>query len=184
MSLRAARSALLAVSLFMLASTGVAVAQTEQRGVDPHQGLSLVEVKVKSLNQAMQLQLDAEQYGVEFNDHYRRDNPDGSVTVTVFGTDSNIDALADAGYDVGTTIEGPRLWKERMDVRQADVRQEKRADAAALEDVSTLSHTNELVVLRVDYFENYAGRFLSVEAKNCRCRSTPAGARRSARRLA
>jgi Zinc carboxypeptidase/Chitobiase/beta-hexosaminidase C-terminal domain len=165
MSMKAARSALLAVSLFVLVSTGSAVAQTEERGIDPHQGLSLVEVKVSSLNEAMQLQLDAEQYGIEFNEHYRRDNPDGSVTVTVFGTDKAIDDLADAGYDVGVTIEGLRTWEERIDDRQADVRQEKRADAAALEDVGTLSHENELVVLRVDYFENYAGRFLSVEAK-------------------
>src|SRR5262245_30832661 len=131
MSLRAARNALLAVFLFTLAATGSAVAQTEERGIDPNQGLSLVEVKLDSLNQAMQLQLDAEDYGIECNDHYRRDNPDGSVTVTAFGTESNIDRLADAGYDVGVTIEGPRLWKERIAERQADVRQEKRADAAA-----------------------------------------------------
>jgi zinc carboxypeptidase/chitobiase/beta-hexosaminidase-like protein len=165
MSLKAARNALLAVFLFTLAATGSAAAQTEERGIDPNQGLSLVEVRLDSLNQAMQLQLDAEDYGIEFNDHYRRDNPDGSVTVTVFGTESNIDGLADAGYDVGVTIEGPRLWKERIAERQADVRQEKRADAAASENASALADSDELVVLRVDYFENYAGRFLSVEAK-------------------
>ena len=37
---------------------------------------------------------------------------------------------------------------------------------AAEADVGVLSHTDEIVVLRVDYFENYAGRFLSVEAKD------------------
>ena len=42
---------------------------------------------------------------------------------------------------------------------------EKQADAAALADVGIESHEDEIVVLRVDYFESYAGRFLSVEAK-------------------
>ena len=53
---------------------------------------------------------------------------------------------------------------------------------------STIAPRGEIVVLRVDYFENYAGRFLSVEAKDgsaaradgsttrarrCRSRGTP-----------
>jgi hypothetical protein len=47
------------------------------------------------------------------------------------------------------------------------VRAENRAETAAEgESVGTQSHTDEVVILRVDYFENYAGRFLSVEAKD------------------
>ena len=47
------------------------------------------------------------------------------------------------------------------------MRKERRADDAALDEpvVTPRTHEDELVVLRVDYFENYAGRFLSVEAK-------------------
>jgi hypothetical protein len=42
--------------------------------------------------------------------------------------------------------------------------------------VTITSHDDEIVVLRVDYFENYAGRFLSVEAKDRLGGSTPSGA--------
>ena len=159
--------ALVAVTLGVLASAGVApaVAQ-EQRGIDPNQGRSLVEVTLDSKAAAMRLQLEADTYGIEFNDHYLRRNGDGSVTVTVFGYEDELDALADAGYDIGTTIEGPATWRERAQDYLQDRRQEKRADAAALEDtVGTLSHEDEVVILRADYFENYTGRFLSVEAK-------------------
>ncbi|HEX5857662.1 MAG TPA: M14 family metallopeptidase [Microbacterium sp.] len=148
-----------------LVGTGVASAQ-DSRGIDPNQGDSLVEVTLSSKGAAMRLQLEAEQYGVEFNEHYLRRNSNGTVTATVFANEDELDELAAAGYDLGTTIEGPRSWEDRIEARQADVRQEKRADAAALSDVGVQSHQDEIVVLRVDYFENYAGRFLSVEAKN------------------
>jgi hypothetical protein len=165
MSLRGVRRSIVAGLIFALATAGVAAAQVDQRGVDPNQGLSLVEVKVANMAEAMTLQLDAERLGVEFNDHYRRTNPDGSLTVDVFGTAADFDRLRGAGYDVGATIESYRTYEQRMDERQADVRQERRATTAALTDVTAQSHEDELIVLRVDYFENYAGRFLSVEAK-------------------
>jgi zinc carboxypeptidase/chitobiase/beta-hexosaminidase-like protein len=166
MSHRTVRRALVAAAVCVLGSTGVAAAQEDQRGIDPMQGLSLVEVKLDNKAEAMVLQLDAEKYGIEFNDHYLRNNPDGSIVVTVFGTEDDFDRLEGAGYDVGATIEGPRTYDDRIDERQADVRQENRADAAALDQpVTTAADEDELVVLRVDYFENYAGRFLSVEAK-------------------
>ena len=165
MSSRGARYALVAALVCAIGLTGTAAAQ-EERGTDPMQGLSLVEVKVSSKGEAMRLQLDAEKYGIEFNDHYLRNNADGSAVVTVFGTEKNFEALQDAGYDVGTVIEGPRTWENRIDERQADVKQERRADAAALDaPITAASHEDELVILRADYFENYAGRFLSVEAK-------------------
>ena len=103
--------------LCVLASAGVATAQDEERGIDPHQGLSLVEVSLPSKGAAMRMQLQAESLGVEFNDHYLRNNGDGSVTVSVFGTEQAIDDLEDAGYDVGATIEGPRTWRERTEER-------------------------------------------------------------------
>jgi hypothetical protein len=156
--------ALVAASVCALAWMG-GTAAADERGIDPNQGLSLVEVNLANKGAAMRLQLEAESYGVEFNDHYLRRNPDGSVTVTVFGDKGDLKALDKAGHDIGATIEGPAIWEKRIDARQADVRQERRADAAALNDVSAQSHQNEVVVLRVDYFENRDGRFLSVEAK-------------------
>jgi len=159
--------ALLAAAAFALAVAGSATAEDEQRGIDPNQGRSLVEVDLPSKAAAIQLQLNAEQYGVEFNDHYLRNNADGSVTVTVFGTAEELAALEAGGYTVTTTLEGPATWRAHAAERQADVKAEQQADAAALAagDVE-IAPRGDIIVLRVDLFENYAGRFLSVEAKD------------------
>ena len=160
-----------------LVATGVANAQDEGRGIDPHQGESLVEVVLPSKGAAMRLQLEADRYGVDFNDHYLRGNGDGSVTVTVFGTQEEVDALADAGYDVGTTIEGPATWRERTAERESAERKEARAESAAeTGSIGIQSHSDEVVILRADYFENRDGRFLSVEAKTREGGSTTTGA--------
>jgi hypothetical protein len=100
-----------AVLTCALVGTGVASAQDEGRGIDPNQGESLVEVALSSKGAAMRLQLEAENYGVDFNDHYLRRNADGTVTVTVFANEQELDALADAGYDIGATLEGPATWR-------------------------------------------------------------------------
>jgi Zinc carboxypeptidase/Chitobiase/beta-hexosaminidase C-terminal domain len=176
MSFRAMWRALAALLLCSLAVAGGAAAAGEERGIDPNQGENLVEVDLPSKAAAVRLQFEAESYGVDFNDHYLRRNRDGSVTVTVFGTEQELQALEAAGYDVGTTIEGPATWRARTAARQADVRVENRADAAALDNpVSVQTHEDEIVVLRVDYFENYAGRFLSVEAKDRLATVEPTG---------
>ena len=160
-----------------LVGTGVASASEHVgRGIDPNQGESLVEVSLSSKGAAMRLQLEAENYGVEFNDHYLRRNGDGSVVVTVFGSEDEIDALADAGYDVGATIEGPAIWRERTADRQAAVRAENRAEAVAEgESIGIQSNEDEVVILRADYFENRDGRFLSVEAKTRNGDAAPTG---------
>jgi hypothetical protein len=177
MSLRAMRRVLALVSLCALALTGAAAAQDDARGIDPNQGESLVEVTLQNKAAAERLQQRAESYGVAFNEHYLRHNPSGTVTVTVFGTDDELAALDAAGYDVGEAIEGPRVWRARVAELRTEVRAENRAEAAALdESVTPQSHQDEIVVLRVDYFENYAGRFLSVEAKDRLGGSTPTGA--------
>jgi hypothetical protein len=166
MGFRMLRRGVVAGALCVLASASVASAQDDERGIDPHQGLSLVEVSLPSKGAAMRMQLQAESLGVEFNDHYLRNNGDGSVTVTVFGTEDAIDDLQGAGYDVGATLEGPRTWREQIQEREDAVRAERRADKAAAGDtVTPLSHQDEIVILRVDYFDNRDGRFLSVEAK-------------------
>jgi Zinc carboxypeptidase/Chitobiase/beta-hexosaminidase C-terminal domain len=168
MTFKAGRRVLVAVFACVftwMAVTGAAAGQ-DARGIDPNQGDSLVEVTLANKGVALRLQLQAENYGIEFNDHYLRHNRDGSVTVTVFGQEEDFRALEDAGYEIGATIEGPDTWRLRLADQRAAVRAEARADDAALDDsVGIESHEGELVVLRVDYFENYAGRFLSVEAK-------------------
>ena len=116
--------ALLALSLCSLALAGAAAADSQTRGIDPNQGESLVEVDVASKAAAVRLQLEAESYGVEFNDHYLRRNQDGSVTVTVFGSEDELAALDAAGYDLGATIEGPDTWRARSAARQKVVRAE------------------------------------------------------------
>ena len=169
---------LLAAAILALTfSAGAAAGGEEARGIDPNQGDSLVEITLPDKAAAIRLQLDAESYGVDFNDHYLRTNANGSVTVTVFGTEDELEALHAAGYELGTTIEGPDTWRARIEERQAEVKKESQAEAAALgQTVGTSSHEDEIVVLRVDYFENYDGRFLSVEAKDRLGSSTPTGA--------
>jgi hypothetical protein len=177
--MKSRRRLVVGVSICALACSGgmAAGAGAEERGIDPNQGENLVEVDLPSKAAAVRLQLEAETYGVEFNDHYLRNNADGSVTVTVFGDDEEIADLDAAGFDVGITIEGPGTWRQRIKTRENDVAKEERAEAAALDEdvVTPFTHTDELVVLRVDYFENYAGRFLSVEAKTRLGGSTPTG---------
>jgi hypothetical protein len=177
MTFRAMWSVLCALLLCALALTGAAAADTDQaRGIDPNQGESLVEVTLPSKAAAERLQQRAESYGVAFNDHYLRQNPSGTVTVTVFGTDAELAGLDAAGYEVGETIEGPRSWQARIAERQTEVRAENRAESAALDEtVAPSTHQDEIVVLRVDYFENYAGRFLSVEAKDRLGSAAPTG---------
>ena len=156
------------VALLALAVAGAAVAADEEtRGIDPNQGRSLVEITLPDKAAAIRLQLEAESYGVDFNDHYLRRNPNGTVTVTVFGADEELAALDAAGYELGTTIEGPDTWRAHAAERQADVKAEQRADAAALAaSGAAIAPRGDIIVLRVDLFENYAGRFLSVEAKD------------------
>ena len=162
-----ARAALLAAAMVALATAGSAFAQETGRGIDPNQGRSLVEVYLDSKAEAIELQLKAEDYGIDFNEHYLRHDGNGGVTVTVFGSAEELDALEAAGYSVGRTIEGPATWRDRAADWQAEVKAEKTAEAAALAEGSAeIAPRGDIVVLRVDYFENYAGRFLSVEAKD------------------
>src|SRR5688572_13283247 len=160
-----------------LAWTGAAPAVAEeQRGIDPNQGRSLVEVTLDSRAAAMRLQLQADRYGVEFNEHYMRRNRNGTVTATVFGYQDELDRLANAGYDIGATLEGPGTWRARARQYLTDRRQEARAGTAAVRRTArAASHQDEIVILRVDYFENYAGRFLSVEAKTRQGGAAPTG---------
>jgi hypothetical protein len=168
MGIRGARAALLAAMVVAaFATAGSAGAQGAERGIDPNQGESLVEVYLDSKAAAIELQLAADDYGISFNEHYLRRDGNGGVTVTIFGSEEELQALEAAGYSVGRVIEGPATWRERAADWQADVKAEKSAEQAALAQAGDVApaDTGEIVVLRADMFENYAGRFLSVEAK-------------------
>ena len=105
MSSRGTWRVLLAISVIALAITGGAAAQNDEGGINLEVDDSLVEVTVASKAAAMQLQLDADDFGVEFNDHYLRQNDDGTFTVTVFASQAELDDLAAAGYEIGTTLQ-------------------------------------------------------------------------------
>src|SRR5918992_1080900 len=142
------RQGLLVVAILALAFTGAAAAADggEARGIDPNQGDSLVEITLPDKAAAIRLQLESESYGVDFNDHYLRHNADGTVTATVFATEDELQALQDAGYELGVTIEGPDTWRARIAERKAAVQAEERADAAASgETIGAMSHGDELV---------------------------------------
>jgi hypothetical protein len=175
MSNRKVWRALLAFVIVALAVAGVAAANGEDRGIDPNQGDSLVEVIVPNKAAALDLQRRAEDFGIEFNDHYLGKNANGTFTVTVFGSEGELAALAEAGYELGSTIEGPAKWEANVADMRSARRAEFRASESALGDPPVIAAEDELVILRADYFENYAGRFLSVEAKDRLGGSTPTG---------
>ncbi len=158
---------LVAASVVALAWSGSAsLTLADDRGIDPDQAQSLVEVNLANKAAAMRLQVEADSYGVEFNDEYLRHNRDGSVTVTVLGDERGLDRLGAAGYEIGHTISSPAILERRVEAQEAGVRKERRANKVALDEPVTItSHEDEVVILRADYFENYTGRYLSVEAK-------------------
>ena len=87
---------LLAAAILALTFTASAAAGgQEARGIDPNQGDSLVEITLPDKAAAIRLQLEAESYGVDVNEHYLRKNANGTVTVTVFGTEDELDARED-----------------------------------------------------------------------------------------
>ena len=175
MSLRGTWRVLLAISVIALAITGSAVAQEDEGGIALNVDDSLVEVTVASKAAALQLQKSAEDFGVEFNDHYLRSNDDGSFTVTVFASEGELNALAAAGYQIGTTLQGPGASEESLAEMNAARSLEQKSGEAALGDPPVIADDDELVILRADYFENYAGRYLSVEAKDRLGGAAPSG---------
>ena len=165
MNSRMTRRLFAATSLSALLWTGSALAATdEERGIDPNQGQSLVELTLPNKGAAMRLQLDAEKYGIEFNDHYLGRNADGSVRVHVFGDEADLDRLEAGGYAIDQVLEGPRTWKAQAEQRKDAIQSERSARSAAEGNVES-ADTEEVVILRADYFKNYAGQFLSIEAK-------------------
>ena len=144
------------------ATAGVASAEEAERGIDPNQGRSLVEVSLPSKGAAMRLQLQADSLDVEFNEHYLRRNGDGSVTVTVSGTAEGDNELEDAGYDLLGSVDRRAEHLARADggPRGRDPQGRARAAAAESDTAGTRSDEDEGLryTARRHYFEHYAGR--------------------------
>ena len=152
-----------------LALTGGAAAITDENGVEQD---SLVEVTVADRGE-----LDALVGTGADVAEYIRYNDDGTLTTQVMGTDAELQALADAGYSIGVTIQDYNDYLARLDERQAAIDASKAASraaetgeaggnlqAAGLRSVVFATQAPEVTIQRIDYFQNYGGRFLSVEA--------------------
>jgi hypothetical protein len=166
------------VCLAMVAMTGGAAAG--QEAGDGPIAENLIEVKVADRAAIDELKAYVDSIGAEFNDHYLRENDDdGTLTVQVLGDDDQVAAIRARGYEILGTIEDDEAYWDRISERVKAIEAEQRAtEAAETGEAPDLNRfglrasfaaaavDDEIVVNRVDYFQNYAGRFLSVEAYN------------------
>jgi len=154
------------VAFAALTLTGSAVANDDDAAV---QSERLVEVTVPN-RAALDDLVGA---GYDLGESVRH-NDDGTITVLVYGNDDEFAAIAAAGNTVGTTLEDENTWRARLAERQEAIdAAERAANAAQYGSASSasgkgglrsLAAATEVTVQRVDYYESYAGRFLSVEA--------------------
>jgi hypothetical protein len=138
-------------------------------GLDPEgQEKALVEFRLPSrvaIDQLVAIGADLAEY--------LRENGDGSVTVNAIVTPSMRAYYESLGFQAGATVEGRSTWEAAKAEREATIAAEKRSlNAAAAPgrrpgDVSAAGFDpgGEIMILRADYFTNYAGRFLSVAAR-------------------
>jgi hypothetical protein len=113
----------------------------------------------------------------DLSEHLRQ-NPDGTVTVSAVVTPEQRAYYESLGYIAGATIEDSSTWAAARAEREAAIRAERAAQKAAVSKTlapkfapSPFSPDGfvtpaEITIQRVDYFTNYSGRFLSVEAKD------------------
>jgi hypothetical protein len=108
---------------------------------------------------------------------YVRENDDGTVTINAFVTPDERALYESMGFQAGATIEDRSTWEAAKAEREAAIAAEKRARTIAQGGAAAASAMGpkaaqgfapipEITIQRVDYFTNYAGRFLSVEAKD------------------
>ena len=180
MGARGARRAVAAGLLSVLVTAGVASAEEAERGIDPNQGRSLVEVSLPSKGAAMRLQLAS---GLATTSSSTSTTCAATATARSpspsSGPPGRSTQLQDAGYDVGSRrSKGPDTWRERM-AGHARPRSAGKQRAAAAARERRRRHAaptrTRSSILRADYFENYAGRFLSVEAKTRQGSAAPDG---------
>jgi hypothetical protein len=164
------------VAAFTVFSVGPAIAGDE----DEHDlTASLVEIIVEDRFQVDDLN-DA---GVDLAE-YLRENDDGTITLNAFLTQAEMAALVEQGYTIGATIEDVNTWRAALAEWEATLAAEQYAQDLA-EGVGAAAHPDEgssglsfslmadpetlppepVTIGRTDYFVNYAGRFLSVEAR-------------------
>ena len=165
-----ARAALLAAAVVALATAGSAVAQENETrdrpepGRQPRRG-----APGRARPRRYELQLKAEDYGIDFNDHYLRHERERHVTVTVFGSDGRARTRSTRPATSSADDRGPRHVarpRSRTGRRTCKAEKTARGRRARRARAEVRRRRTSIVVLRVDYFENYAGRFLSVEAKD------------------
>ncbi|MFN3979205.1 MAG: M14 family zinc carboxypeptidase [Caldilinea sp.] len=99
---------------------------------------------------------------------YVRDNPDGTITINAFVTPRERAIYESMGFPAGLTVEDRSTWEAARAEREAAIAAEQAAFSAAESDeVSAASFDpgGEVTIMRVDYFTNYAGRFLAVAAR-------------------
>ena len=126
MQSRTLRRGAVVVSLLALAFAGAAPAADEDTGgIDPNQGRSLVEVHLDSKADAIALQLKADEYGIDFNDHYLRHDANGAVTVTVFG---NAEELTRSRPPATSSARRSRVRPLAPQDRVADWQEEQQAE--------------------------------------------------------
>jgi hypothetical protein len=103
---------------------------------------------------------------------YLRQNDDGRVTVNAFITPDERALYESMGFQAGATIEDRSTWEAAKAEREAVTAAEQRARNAAENGAAAapvkgplgFDPGGEITSMRVDYFENYAARFLSVAA--------------------
>jgi len=113
---------------------------------------------------------------------YLRENEDGSVTVHALVTPGLRAYYESLGFQAGATIEDGSTWEAAKAERAATIAAEKRSRDAAEQGTAASAATTpgrrpgdlsaagfdsggEVMILRADYFTNYAGEFLSVAAR-------------------
>jgi PBP1b-binding outer membrane lipoprotein LpoB len=164
----AATLALLAATLAM--SVGTAVADDDHAAPE---GKSLVEVIVND-----RFQVDELVNGGFDLAEYLRENDDGTITLNAYLDGGQMRALEAKGMKIGATIEDEETQRAAIAERQVAMAAEERSHELA-ENGPDAKRANEggaladpdieapaaVTVGRADYFVNYAGRFLSVEAR-------------------
>ncbi len=130
-------------------------------------------------------------YGADLAE-YVRENGDGSVTINAFVTADECAYFEALGYQAGATVEDYSTWLAARAEREAALAAEQRAQttaeegqtsggsnspqsdglagllrngAARLLNAAGFDPGGEITIMRVDYFTNYAGRFLAVAAR-------------------
>jgi len=117
---------------------------------------------------------------------YLRENEDGSVTVNALVTPSLREYYESLGFRAGATVEDRSTWKAAKAERETTIAAEKRSLEIAARgatgvapgrrsgevSVAGFDPGGEITIMRVDYFTNYAGRFLSVAARTALGKST------------